>query len=123
MGFTVEPEFAATSAAFLHLPPASSPAVGDVQTRRQDFLSHFKPLLNTQFPRLSTVHSKDYWAKSADGHRVPLQWYFKPESSPGSAILFIHSGGLILETHQHSTGLLTNTLINLEYRSSPSNIA
>jgi acetyl esterase/lipase len=126
MGFTVEPEFAATSAAFLNLRPASSPAVGDVQTRRQDFLSHFKPLLDTQFPRISTIHSRDYRAISVDGHRVPLRWYFKSGSSPGSAILFIHSGGLILGDTPTFDGLVNEYVdksgvpfLSVEYRLAP----
>ena len=126
MSFTVDPEFAAMSAAVLSLRPASSPVVGDVQTRRKDFLSHFKPLLLANFPRLSTVHSMDYWTKATDGHHIPLRWYFKPGFSPGSAILFIHSGGLILGDTPTFDGLVEEYVdksgvpfLSVEYRLAP----
>ena len=44
---------------------------------------------------IDDVETKDLFVKAFDGHEILLRWYWKRTSSPGSAVLYIHGGGMI----------------------------
>ncbi|KAH6691680.1 Alpha/Beta hydrolase protein [Plectosphaerella plurivora] len=107
MPFNLDPEFAAAFASPVR-PDESRPAaaVGDIQSRRKGFADKFTPLLATQFPRDPRISTKDYFTKSLDGHDVLFRWCSKPDCTPDSAIIFIHSGGLILANVSTFDGII-----------------
>jgi acetyl esterase/lipase len=42
------------------------------------------------------VTTTDHRATRADGTELLLRWYSKDGASPGSAVLYLHGGGMIL---------------------------
>lgn len=126
MPFYFDPEFAAAYAPYATPKTQPGTKVGDVKTRRAGFATVLKPLLATQFPTLLTILTKDYFTKSSDGYELLLRWYSKPNSNPGSAVLFIHGGGLILGHVSAFDGLVAEYVntsgvpyLSVEYRLAP----
>lgn len=59
--------------------------------------------LMANVPTVSDVEIEYFNAYAADGYRIQLRWFKKKAHSPGSAVLFIHGGGMIAhsgETYQ-----------------------
>ncbi len=52
--------------------------------------------MESQLPAHATVQRRDFLAKSADGTAVPVRLYTNDGSSPGSAFVYLHGGGMIL---------------------------
>lgn len=96
MPFTLDPEIEAALALGGTKTAAESPALGDIRARRNGFAATLAHTIIFNFPFEPTVTTKDYFATSSDGHRVLLRWYSKASSNPGSAVLYLHPGGLIL---------------------------
>ncbi|APR82989.1 Hypothetical protein A7982_08338 [Minicystis rosea] len=96
MALTLDPEVAAVLqklfAGASEIPPAPP---GDWKTRRQRAEGTLS-LIGALQPIPSDVITKDFTTTGHDGAKVPLRWYAKQGSSPGSAALYIHGGGMIL---------------------------
>jgi acetyl esterase/lipase len=125
MPFSIDPEFAALFAAAGAGPRLARP-VGDVEGRRGDFDVRVAPVIAFNFPSCAEVTAKDYQAQSSDGHQVPIRWYSKAGSSPGSAVLFLHAGGLIHGDIPTFDGIVHNYVekagvpyLSVEYRLAP----
>ncbi|WHI47662.1 alpha/beta hydrolase [Microbulbifer sp. JMSA004] len=95
MSFSLDPDFSTALSKFGDLLDTLAAApIGDVETRRRNgevvtqalFLGH-------SFP--PGVSFRDFAIKSADQDEIQLRWYQKTNSNPGSAIFYIHGGGLI----------------------------
>jgi acetyl esterase/lipase len=96
MTFTLDPEMAAALAPMAEATKDSlPPAVGDVATRR----ATFEPMMGQANGAPGTpadVTTTDHRATRADGTELLLRWYSKDGASPGSAVLYLHGGGMIL---------------------------
>lgn len=130
MAFKLDSEFSAATSTAVgpSAPPSAMPE--DIETRRQNFATKFKPLLAMQFPRIPWISKKNFFTTSADGHEVLLRWYSKTtsitSSTSGPAILFIHSGGLIYADVSTFDGLVEEYVsqcdvpyLSVEYRLAP----
>ncbi|MFT4562103.1 MAG: acetyl esterase/lipase [Gammaproteobacteria bacterium] len=96
MTFKLDLEFAAVFAPFADaLASAPLPAVGDIETRRETFEA-FQRKMHDQLPMPSDVVIKDFEVATEDGARLLLRWYAKEGSLPGSAVYYVHGGGMIL---------------------------
>jgi len=71
------------------------PPPGDWRTRRT-MVEAMIGALAAALPPCHDVDRADYATTSADGARVPLRWYRAREREPGSAVLYLHGGGMIL---------------------------
>ena len=70
------------------------PPIGDVETRRVrghrmfDYVaSHGAPVAGVEVDRHTLM--------TADGATLNLDWYQRPDGQPGSAVLYLHGGGMI----------------------------
>ena len=76
---------------------AGLPALGDVQAHRDGLGANLRLLYEASYPIEDlSVTQKDFYTTSADGHQVLLRWYSKPGVGAGPAVLFVHSGGMII---------------------------
>jgi acetyl esterase/lipase len=129
MPFTIDPEIGAALAALSGgqpLPPP--PAEGDITTRRQNGEAVLGALLPTLHKKDSSVKTKDFFTKSSDGSSILLRWYSKEGSSPGSAVLYSHGGGLILGSvdmydpiASHYVSITGVPFLAVDYRLAPEN--
>ena len=103
------------------------PALGDVKSHRDGLGRRLKPIYENGYPKNDPlVTQKDFQTTSDDGHEVLLRWYSKAHSKASPAILFVHSGGLIigevadfdniLHHYVSETGI---PFLSVEYRLSP----
>lgn len=70
------------------------PPVGDVLTRRtsqEELVKHAEDAV----PMAGDVVITDYQVTTPDGPQILARWYAKQGSSPGSAVLYTHGGGMI----------------------------
>lgn len=96
MAFTLDPEFAAVFAPFAEaIARSTPPAAGDVPSRRAAFES-FQRAMHAALPMPDDVTITDYAVTAADGAKLLLRWYTKTGSQPGSAVYYVHGGGMIL---------------------------
>ncbi|WP_444913434.1 alpha/beta hydrolase [Microbulbifer sp. TRSA007] len=95
MSFSLDPEFSRALGKFGDLLDTLAEApIGDVDTRRKNGAVVTQALFQGRsFP--SDVSFRDFTLKSSDQEEIQLRWYQKENSKPGSAILYIHGGGLI----------------------------
>ncbi|WP_167097180.1 alpha/beta hydrolase [Mycobacterium sp. DL592] len=70
------------------------PAVGDVTTRRERAVPFFEVLAAGR-PPVGGVEAHRYTVTSSDGAELPLTWYVPDSELPGSAVLYLHGGGMI----------------------------
>ena len=71
------------------------PPPGDWQTRRQN-VDGLLALLAEGQPTPADVTRTDHALTTADGATLALRWYTRDGASPGSAVLYLHGGGMIL---------------------------
>ncbi|MCO1335961.1 alpha/beta hydrolase [Microbulbifer sp. OS29] len=95
MSFSLDPEFSAALGKFDNLLGSLTEApIGDIDTRRKNSARLSKALIqNRTFP--VDVSYQDFFIKSEHQGEIKLRWYQKKGQNPGSAILYIHGGGLI----------------------------
>jgi acetyl esterase/lipase len=129
MPLSVDPELAAVLQARAEkLPPRPPrPAPGDWETRKKN--SVYRYLMSQSVltvPKFEDVTSKDYYATSDDGHQVLCRWLSKTGSSPGSAIIYMHGGGMINGAAEHVDDRLKQYVaecgvpfLNIDYRVAP----
>jgi len=70
------------------------PPVGDVETRRANGHRMFDDVVSTWKP-IPAVDVDRHALTTADGATLPLGWYRTPSAQPGSAVLYLHGGGMI----------------------------
>lgn len=96
MALSLDPDVAAAMAALAGPDAAPQPPVGDVDTRRANSKVLFDALASARSPA-GGVAVDDHTVTTADGAVLPLRWYRSTETdSPGSALLYLHGGGMIL---------------------------
>jgi acetyl esterase/lipase len=124
MPLTLDPEVAAGLQQLTGgnpLPPA--PAIHDVKTRREQTV--YRHILQN-CAAWDDIEIKDFSTKATDGHEILLRWYKKKDSSPGSAVLYMHGGGMIfgeVEFHDKALSDLVHRsgvpFLSVEYRLCP----
>jgi acetyl esterase/lipase len=71
-----------------------APAVGDVNTRRINGHRMFDYVASTWEP-VAGVELDRHTLATADGATLDLGWYHPQRQQPGSAVLYLHGGGMI----------------------------
>jgi acetyl esterase/lipase len=74
---------------------ATPPPPGDWKTRRENVDALLAQLAAGQ-PDPQDVRRTEYGTTAEDGTTIALRWYTRGEESPGSAVLYLHGGGMIL---------------------------
>lgn len=98
MALTVDPEFIQAVGKFSALISSIEPiAPGDALTRREVGERVLRAVLDTH-PMPDDVLMEDFLIRVSDESSLLLRWYHKKDSNPGSAIVYIHGGGLIFNT-------------------------
>lgn len=126
MAFALDPQVAAAmqplSALAVGMP---SPSVGDIASRRLT-MEAGQVFMESKRVMPSDVKLTDLEAVAIDGDTVALRWYAKDGSAPGSAVVYLHGGGMILS----NVGLYDGTvaryvsasgvpMLSVEYRYAP----
>ena len=70
------------------------PAIGDVATRRERAIPLFQALAASRDP-VDGVEVSRHTVTTADGAELDLAWYFPSAGLSGSAVLYLHGGGMI----------------------------
>jgi acetyl esterase/lipase len=95
MPFSYDPEFAdliGPIAELLHAQPA---AAGDWQALRETGNAGLAAMLSV-IPEVPGVETTDFEIPGYDGARIAARLYRKEGSQPGSALLYLHGGGMVL---------------------------
>lgn len=96
MAFAPDPEFVA---AFAPIAAAAEgvvpPPVGDIASRRET-VEATQTLMHNALPMPDDVEIIDHSTTTPDGATLLLRWYARRGSTPGSAVLYAHGGGMIL---------------------------
>jgi acetyl esterase/lipase len=71
------------------------PAIGDVQSRRTNGHQMFDYVAST-WDAAAGVDVDRHTLTTADGATLDLSWYHTTAAQPGSAVLYLHGGGMIL---------------------------
>src|SRR5258705_3480028 len=71
-----------------------SPPIGDVETRRANGHRMFDYIASTCEP-VAGVQLDRHTLTPADGATLDLNWYHTPAAQAGSAVLYLHGGGMI----------------------------
>ena len=96
MAFTLDPQVAVAMEPLSALATGMSrPEVGDVASRRLT-MEAGQVFMETRRVMPSDVMMTDFEARADDGATVGLRWYTKDGASPGSAVVHLHGGGMIL---------------------------
>lgn len=126
MSLSLDPEVAEARLRFLGEQVHSAPLpVGDVTNRRrQREAVHAR--IKDAYPVPDDVAVRDFSTTTADGAELLLRWYTKRGADPGSAVLYLHGGGMILSSvalydgavgrHVSATGV---PFLSVEYRLAP----
>jgi acetyl esterase/lipase len=70
------------------------PPIGDVESRRVNGHRMFDYVATTWQP-VADVEVDRHTLTTADGATLALGWYHSPTGRPGSAVLYLHGGGMI----------------------------
>src|SRR5258705_4180686 len=71
-----------------------SPPIGDVETRRANGHRMFDYIASTWEP-VAGIQLDRHTLTTADGATLDLNWYHTPAAQAGSAVLYLHGGGMI----------------------------
>ena len=126
MSFTLDPEIgSALAALFAQAGDVEPPAVGDVASRRQN-VEVLQTAIHALLPMPDDVSMTDYETTTDDGASLLLRWYAKDGSAPGSTVLYLHGGGMIVSNvaiydgpvarYVSATGV---PFLSVEYRYAP----
>lgn len=126
MPFTLDPEVAEALAPMAEAAAGTTPPpAGDVATRRAVLESIFAHVGSLQ-PLPGDVSMRDFHATSHDNAEVLLRWYAKDDSAPGSAVLFLHAGGMISGSVELFEGMVARyvsasgvPMLSVDYRRAP----
>lgn len=96
MALTLDPQVAAALAPMMAAMGDVVPLpAGDVQGRRPVTEDVMAATAAAQ-PMPADVKITDFTAMAGDGAEIPLRWYEKAGTAPGSAVLYLHGGGMIM---------------------------
>jgi acetyl esterase/lipase len=95
MSLTMDVEVQAALAKLRTLISAERPPRGDWKTRRAHGEAMFAACAKLQ-PLPTDVDTRDAVARSADGAEIRLRVFDKRGSRPGSGVLYLHGGGMVL---------------------------
>jgi acetyl esterase/lipase len=70
------------------------PPIGDVESRRVNGHRMFD-LIVTTWTSAPGVEAERHTLTAADGAQLDMSWYHTSEEQPGSAVLYLHGGGMI----------------------------
>ena len=126
MTFQLDPDVAkALAPLFEGAADAAPPVRGDVASRRES-VEAIQAMTSAAQPSPADVSMSDFYATAADGAQILLRWYEKEGSRPGSAVLYLHGGGMILSNvglydgpvsrYVSTTGV---PFLSVEYRYAP----
>ena len=126
MAFLLDPQVAAAMEPLSALATGMTrPEVGDVASRRLT-MEAGQVFMETRRVMPSDVTMTDFEARSDDGATVGLRWYTKDGSSPGSAVVHLHGGGMILSNIGLYDGIVARyvsasgvPMLSVEYRYAP----
>jgi acetyl esterase/lipase len=98
--YTLDPELATVLTALeAQADPAAAADRGDWKALRatgnaaRAWMNTLVPAFPDGYPDLETA---DVTVSSRDGAPIPARWYTKRGSQPGSAVVFVHGGGMVL---------------------------
>jgi acetyl esterase/lipase len=95
MSYELDPELVPIMAALAeqsaHVPV---PRRGDWQAVRSAATAGLS-YMATLVPPSTGVHTASYFTEAPDGAELELRWYAKEGSSPGSAVVYAHGGGMV----------------------------
>jgi acetyl esterase/lipase len=126
LAFAFDPQVAAAMGPLAALAVGvSPPSVGDIATRRAT-MEAGQVFMESRRVMPADVKMTDFEARADDGATVALRWYAKEGSKPGSAVVYLHGGGMILS----NIGLYDGTvaryvsasgvpMLSVEYRYAP----
>ena len=126
MAFTLDPQVAVAMEPLSALATGMSrPEVGDVASRRLT-MEAGQVFMETRRVMPSDVMRTDFEARADDGATVGLRWYTKDGASPGSAVVHLHGGGMILSNIELYDGIVARyvsasdvPMLSVEYRYAP----
>jgi acetyl esterase/lipase len=96
MAFALDPQVAAATEPLAALAVGmSTPAVGDVMSRRVT-MEAGQAFMESRRVMPSDVKMTDFEAAGSDGAVVAFRWYTKDGACPGSAVVYLHGGGMML---------------------------
>lgn len=128
MALSLDPEVAAAAAPLLAAHDGHpAPPAGDWQSRRVGLESVLAEMAQA-LPQYPNVARQDFHVPASDGFDILLRWYTKEGHRPGSAMLYIHGGGMIMGSvalfdpliarYVDSTGV---PFLAVDYRLAPEN--
>lgn len=126
MAFYLDPEVAeALEPIFAGSAGVALPMRGDVQTRRTN-VEALQAMTASAQPTPQDVIITDFHTTADDGAQILLRWYQKEGSDPGSAVLYLHGGGMILSNVALYDGPVSRYVsasgvpfLSVEYRYAP----
>jgi acetyl esterase/lipase len=103
----------------------STPSVGDIATRRVT-MEAGQRFMESRRVMPTDVKTTEFECRANDGATIALRWYAKDGAAPGSAVVYLHGGGMILS----NIGLYDGTvaryvstsgvpMLSVEYRYAP----
>lgn len=99
--------------------------VGDIIARREVY-EKLQRVIYAQLPFPDDVTMQDFETPAADGVNILLRWYAKKGSTPGSAVVYAHGGGMIGSTVEVYDGIVARYVsgsgvpfLSVEYRYAP----
>jgi acetyl esterase/lipase len=127
MPFSYDPDLAEVLASVAELLHAEPVAAGDWQTLRETGNAGLAVMFSAM-PEVSGVQSTDVEIAGHEGATITARLYQKEGSNPGSALLYIHGGGMVLgsmdlydkvpATYVAETGV---PMLSVDYRLAPEN--
>ncbi len=126
MAFALDPQVKAALASMIAaMADAAPPPVGDVQTRRQTTEATMAQTAAAQ-PMPTDVTTTDDHTVAADGAQILLRWCVKDGAAPGSAVFYLHGGGMIMGSVALYDGLVARyvshggaPMLSVDYRRAP----
>lgn len=98
MSLSFDPEIeAALKAAMAGVGEVAQPPRGDALALRAG-LDALMGEMNAASPKRANVSSRRFQTTAADGATIDLHWFTRGDERPGSAVLYIHGGGMICGT-------------------------
>jgi acetyl esterase/lipase len=96
MSFALDPQVAEVLGPWLEAAAQMArPPIGDVELRRE-LLGAGQAVMEAAYDFPTDVRVTDFVAESDDGSRIALRWYTRNDEVPGSAVLYLHGGGMIM---------------------------
>lgn len=125
MPFALDPEVASGLQGLAAALPKDPPAPGDLNAVR-NFSKLFIDYVGSIMTPSPDVSIQSLSTTSEDSWTVPLYWHAKSGSSPGSAILYLHGGGMVASSAVAYKPIVSNLVsrsgvpaLSVEFRNAP----